>query len=86
MIKQFYIQTVQFSVNRLFALNLNIKLFYLTHREDLSGATTPGKKGPGCNGNEGLLHIPRNITGKSPSDCFVSYPLDLLLCSPSRME
>ena len=42
----------------------------------LSGATTPGQRGPGSNGNEGVLHIPQSssIAGTSPSDCFVSYP------------
>ena len=37
----------------------------------LSGATTPGKSGPGSDGNDGVLHIPQSssITGTSPSDC-----------------
>ena len=40
----------------------------------LSGATTPGQRGPGSNGNEGLLHIPQSSKiGVSPSDCLVSY-------------
>ena len=42
----------------------------------LSGATTPGKSGPGSNGNEGVVRIPQSssIAGTSPSDCLVSYP------------
>ena len=41
----------------------------------LSGATNPGKSGPGSDGNEGVLHIPQSssITAASPSDCLVSY-------------
>ena len=42
----------------------------------LSGANTPGQSGPGSDGYEVVLHIPKssNITGASPSDCLVSYP------------
>ena len=42
----------------------------------LSGATTPGQRGPGSDGNKGVLHIPQSssIAGTSPSDCLVSYP------------
>ena len=41
----------------------------------LSGATTPGQSGPGSNGNEGVLHIPKisSITGASSSDGLMSY-------------
>ena len=41
-----------------------------------SGATTPAQRGPGSNGNEGVLCIPQSssITGTSSSDCLVSYP------------
>ena len=37
----------------------------------LSGATTPGQSGPGCDGNEGVLRISDSscITGTSPLDC-----------------
>ena len=40
----------------------------------------PGQRGPGSNGNEGVLHIPQSlsITGTSLSDCLVSYPGHLL--------
>ena len=40
----------------------------------LSGATTPSQRGPGSNGNEGVLCIPQSpsITGTSQSD-LVSY-------------
>ena len=43
----------------------------------ISGATTPGQSRPGSDGNEGVLYIPQSnsITGASPSDCLVSYPL-----------
>ena len=36
----------------------------------LSGATTSGKSGPGSDGNEGVLHIPKSscIIGTSSSD------------------
>ena len=39
----------------------------------LSGAATSGPRGPGSDGNEGVLHIPQspNLTGTSPSDCLV---------------
>ena len=40
----------------------------------LSGATTPGKSGPG------VLRIPQSITGASPLDFLVSYPGHLLFC------
>ena len=35
----------------------------------LSGITTPGKSGPGSDGNEGVLHVPQtsSITEASPS-------------------
>ena len=34
-----------------------------------SSATTPGKSGPGSDGNEGVLHIPRISKGDaSPSE------------------
>ena len=41
----------------------------------LSGATTPGKSGPGGDGNERVHYIPQNsgITGTSSSDCLMSY-------------
>ena len=44
------------------------------------GATTPGQNGPRSNDNQGVLHIPQksSITETSPSDCFVSYPGNLL--------
>ena len=41
-----------------------------------SGTTSPGKSGPGSNGNEEVFYIPQSfqITGASPSACLVSYP------------
>ena len=46
----------------------------------LSGTTTPGQSGPQSDENEEVLYISQrfNITGASPSDCFVSYPVHLL--------
>ena len=46
----------------------------------LSGATTPGRSGPGSDGNEGVLRILQSssLAGTSPSDCLVSYPGHLL--------
>ena len=46
----------------------------------ISDVTTSDQRGPGNNGNEGVLHIPQNssITVTSPSDCLVSYPGHLL--------
>ena len=32
-------------------------ILYLTYRWDPTGTTTLGPKGPGCNSNEGVLHI-----------------------------
>ena len=54
----------------------------------LSGATTPGQSGPGSEVNDGVLCIPQssNITGTSPSDCFVSYPGHLLRRGYSSAE
>ena len=50
--------TIRFDINHLFAHSLNVKQFYLTHREDLSAAITLGQSRPGNNDNEGVLHIP----------------------------
>ena len=57
---------------------------------NLSGATTLAKSGLGCDGNEEVLYIPQSssITGASPSDCLMSYPLNSLVGSylPVEME
>ena len=62
-------QTIQFSISTQFSY------IWPTDRI-LSGATTPGKSGPGSDGDEGILRIPQSssITGILPLDCFVSYP------------
>ena len=41
----------------------------------LSGANTPDQSGPGSDGNESVLCIPKisSITEASTSDCLVSY-------------
>ena len=45
----------------------------------LSGAAIPYQSEPGSNGNERVLQIPQSSdTEASLSDCFVSYPGDLL--------
>ena len=45
-------------------------------------ATTPGQSEPRKDGKKGLFCIPQSssITGASPSDCFVSYPVHSLGC------
>ena len=52
------IQTIQFSIHMQFSSIEPID-------RALSGATIPGKNGPGSNGNEGVVHISPNssITG-----------------------
>ena len=66
--------TIQFSMSHLFAFSLNVKQFYLTHR-NLSGTTTPSQSQPESDGSEGVLCVPQssNVTGVSPSDCLMSY-------------
>ena len=61
-------QVIQFSISTLFSSIWPID-------RTLSGATTPGQRGPRSDGNEGILRIPQSssITGTSPSDCLVSY-------------
>ena len=70
-------QTIQFGICHLFALSLNVKQFYSTHRySTLSDVTNPDQSGPGSDGNEGVLCIPQcsGITGSSPFDYLVPYP------------
>ena len=61
-------QTLQFGINTQFSSIKPID-------KNLSGTTTPGQSGPGCDSNEGVLHIPHSCSfnGASPSDCLVSY-------------
>ena len=50
-------------------------LFFLPIEKTLSVAATPDKSGPGSNGNEGILHIPKSFrAGASPSNGLLSYP------------
>ena len=49
--KKVLFQTIQFSINTHFSS-------ILPTDRTLSGATTPGQSGPGCNGTEGVLRIP----------------------------
>ena len=67
--KPVLIQTIQFSINTLFSS------IWLIDRTQ-TGATCPGPRGPGNDGNVVVLRIPQSssITGASPSDCLVSYP------------
>ena len=66
-------QAIQFSISSQFSSIYPIE-------KTLSGASTPDQSRPGSDSNEGVLHVPQSpcITGTSPSDCFVSYPGDLL--------
>ena len=71
-------QTIQYSISMLFALfNLLIG--------PLSGATTPGQRGPGRNSKKGVFRIPQSssIAGTSPSH-FVSCPGLSLVCLTPR--
>ena len=66
---------IWFTISHLFAHSLNDKQFYLTHRQDAIGATTPGQSVPWCNGNEKVLYIPKSTrVGASSSDCLISCP------------
>ena len=90
MSKTVQFQTIQFSISTHFSSIKPID-------RALSGATTPGQRGLESNGNEGVLRIPQSssITGSSPLDYLVSYPLveGLPLCrekvgvfnSPNRL-
>ena len=64
--------TIQFSINRLYAYILNVSFIWLIDRTR-SGTTTQGQRGPGSDGNEGVLQR-SSITGVSPSVCLMSYP------------
>ena len=46
----------------------------------LSGATTPGLSGPGSDGNEGVLNIPKSsgTNGDSQLDCLMPYSRHLV--------
>ena len=52
--------------------------FILPIDKNLSGATTPGQRGPGGDGNKCLFRIPQSsdIIGDSPQYCSVSYIKD----------
>ena len=69
-----YIQTVLFQTIQ-FCTSTKFNSIWSTYRT-LSGAITLGQRGPGRNGNEGVLCIPQSssITRVSFSDCFMSYP------------
>ena len=68
MSKTVIFQTIEFSITAQFSSISHID-------RTLSAATTPGKSGPGSDGNEGVAHIPKIscITPTSPSDCIMSY-------------
>ena len=66
-------QTIQFSISHLFAHSLNVKQFYLIHR-NLAGATTLGQSGPVSNGNEGYSSFPKALVLLAPHhQILVSY-------------
>ena len=87
MINQFFL-TIQFSMSFVCSQFNGQTVLFNQYSRTLSGATTPGQSRPGNNGNEEVLHIPQsfNITGKSPSDCLVSYPGPSLGSSYSSVE
>ena len=78
MSKTVLFQTVQFRISTQFSSIWPLDI-------TLSGATNPGRSGPGSDGNEGVLSIPQSssITGTSPSDCLVSYPEHSLVSTHS---
>ena len=68
-LKQFFCQTIQFCLSTHFS--------FLRHLDrTLLNTTTPGLRGRGTDGNEGVLHIPHmsGITGSSPSESLALYP------------
>ena len=81
-------QTIQFCISMQFeyqnssiirAIQFNISTQFSSTRpidRTLSGAATPGQRGPGGDGSEGVLYTPQNssITGTSSSNCLVPYP------------
>ena len=69
MSKTVLLQTIEFSISIQFSSIWPID-------RTLSGITTPDYSGPGSDGNEGVLCIPKSssITRTSPSDFLVSYP------------
>ena len=72
-IKTVLFQVIQFSINTQFSSISFIE-------RSLSGVTTSGLSGPGSDGNQGVVHIPKScsMTRTSPSDCLVSYPVHSL--------
>ena len=68
------VMTVLFQIIK-FSINTQFSSIWPIDRT-LSVATTLSQSGPGSDGNEGVLGIPKSshITGTSPSDCLVSCP------------
>ena len=63
-------QTTQFNISNFGTVFMSSTSICNIDRT-LSGATTPGQNGPGCNDNEVLLFIPQRFyTGTSPSGYF----------------
>ena len=73
--KTFLFQAIQFRQIVQFSISTQFSSIQPIDRA-LSGTTTPGHSEPGCNGNEGVPHIPQSssISGTSQSDCLESYP------------
>ena len=73
MSKTVLFQAIQFSISSQFSSIWPID-------RTLSGAISPGQRGPKSNSSEGVLFIARSssITGNLSSYCFVSYPGHLL--------
>ena len=80
-IKTVLFQVIQFRIGTQF-----ISIWPINR--SLSGATTPGKSGPGSDCNDGVLLIPQSssVTGTLPSDCLVSVPEHFLRESFSSAE
>ena len=69
---QFKVKTVLFQT-----IQLNISTQFISIwlvDRTLWGTTTLDKRGPGSDGNEGVLCIPQSSSKASPSDWSVSYP------------
>ena len=72
-------QTIQFSINHLFALSLNIKQFYSKRQtvqfdaEIGSYQVLPlrGQSGPGSHSNEEVLHIPQISKASLSISCHI---------------
>ena len=74
-ISSYVFLTIQFNITHLSSYSLNVSFTWHMDRT-LSGATTPGQKGSGSDGNKRILRISQSsrITWASLSGSLVSYP------------